>query len=123
RPTVRALIRELAPYGAVTIGYLAIRFGPLGTPIAYAKYPGGSFSAALAGLPAIWAHDLRLVVVPWPLCADLTGAFRFGHQPPVQLAGALAVVGGYVAVLAVAARRGERALAFGLGWFLLALLP
>jgi hypothetical protein len=123
RPTLRSLTRELAPYGVVTLAYLAIRFGPLATPIAYAQYPGGSFSAALAGLPAIWTHDLRLLVAPWPLCADLTGAFRFGGQPPLQLAGALAVVGGYVALMVVAARRGERALAFGLAWFLVALLP
>ena len=107
RPTLRSLLRELAPYGVVTVLYLAIRFGPLGTPMAYAKYPGGSFAAALAGLPAIWTHDLRLLVVPWPLCADLTGAFRFGRQPPLELAGALAVVGGYVAAVVVAARAGR----------------
>ena len=33
-------IVELIPYGVVTIIYLAIRFGPLNTPVAYARYPG-----------------------------------------------------------------------------------
>jgi tetratricopeptide (TPR) repeat protein len=77
----------------------------------------------LASLPRIWTHDLRLLVVPWPLCADLTGAFPFGHEPPLLAAGALAVVAGYLASIALAARRGERAIAFGLTWFLMALLP
>ncbi len=115
--------RELLPFGAVTAGYLALRFGPMQTPVAYARYPGGTFGATLIGLPAIWAHDLRLLVWPWPLCAEYTGYFRFGRQPwgPVALAGA--VVLAYLGLLAAAARRGARLVAFGLGWFLLALLP
>ncbi|HSS39860.1 MAG TPA: hypothetical protein VLT58_13930, partial [Polyangia bacterium] len=116
-------VRELVPFGVVTVVYLALRFGPMQTPVAYARYPGGTFGATLVGLPAIWAHDLRLLVWPWPLCAEYTGYFRFGPQPwgPVALA-SLAVVG-YLAVIVVAARRGARAVAFGLGWFLLTLLP
>jgi hypothetical protein len=118
-----ALVRELAPYGVVAALYLAVRFGPLKTPLAYARYPGGSFGAALAGLPAIWTHDFRLLFVPWPLCADLTGYFDFGGQPWIPLAGALAVVLLYGAAIVIAARRGQRLLAFGLGWFIVALLP
>ncbi|HVY38048.1 MAG TPA: hypothetical protein VHM31_08935 [Polyangia bacterium] len=115
--------RELVPFGAVTVVYLALRFGPMQTPVAYARYPGGSFGATLLGLPAIWAHDLRLVVWPWPLCAEYTGYFRFGRQPwgPVLLASL--VVAGDLALIGVAARRGARVVAFGLGWFLLALVP
>jgi hypothetical protein len=123
RPSLAALARELAPYGVVAGAYLAIRFGPLQTPMAYATYPGGSFGAALARQPAVWTHDLRLLVVPWPLCAELTGAFPFGRQPLGLFAGALAVVLGYVAFIVAAAWRGQRALAFGLAWFLVALLP
>ncbi|MES1209024.1 MAG: hypothetical protein ABUS79_24055, partial [Pseudomonadota bacterium] len=55
-------VRELVPFGVVTIAYLALRFGPMQTPVAYARYPGGTFAATLVGLPAIWAHDLRLLV-------------------------------------------------------------
>lgn len=115
--------RELVPFGVVTVVYLALRFGPMQTPVAYARYPGGTFGATLLGLPAIWAHDLRLVVWPWPLCAEYTGYFRFGRQPwgPVVLASLVVV--GYLALIGVAARRGARVAAFGLGWFLLALLP
>ncbi|MFL5306568.1 MAG: tetratricopeptide repeat protein [Polyangia bacterium] len=116
-------VRELVPFGVVTVVYLALRFGPMQTPVAYARYPGGTFGATLIGLPAIWSHDLRLLVWPWPLCAEYTGYFRFGRQPwgPVVLAGL--VVLGYLALIAVAVRRGARVVAFGLGWFLLALLP
>ncbi len=87
-------VRELVPFGVVTVVYLALRFGPMQTPVAYARYPGGTFGATLIGLPAIWAHDLRLLVWPWPLCAEYTGYFRFGRQPwgPVVLAG-LVVLG------------------------------
>ena len=83
----RRLVIELLPFGVITVVYLGIRFGPMKTPVAYAQYPGGTFGATLMGLPAIWAHDLRLLVWPWPLCADYTGYFRFGAQPlaPVLL--------------------------------------
>jgi hypothetical protein len=118
-----ALARELAPYGVVTALYLVVRFGPLKTPLAYARYPGGSFGAALAGLPAIWTHDFRLLFFPWPLCADLTGYFDFGAQPWIPFAGALAVVLLYGAAIWAAAARGQRLLALGLGWFIVALLP
>jgi protein O-mannosyl-transferase len=119
----RRLVVELIPYGVITVGYLAVRFGPMKTPVAYAQYPGGSFAGTLIGLPAIWAHDLRLLVWPWPLCADYTGYFRFGAQPlgPVLLAGA--GVFSYLGLIAFAVWRGERVVALGLGWFLLTLLP
>jgi len=119
----RRLVVELIPFGVVTLAYLAIRFGPMKTPVAYAQYPGGTFGATLIGLPAIWAHDLRLLVWPWPLCADYTGYFRFGAQPwgPVLLSGAIVL--GYLGLIVFAIRRGERVVALGLGWFLLALLP
>jgi protein O-mannosyl-transferase len=114
---------ELIPYGVVTVIYLAIRFGPMKTPVEYASYPGGTFGNTLIGLPAIWAHDLRLLVWPWPLCADYTGYFRFGPQPWGPVLGASAIVAGYLGLVVLALRRGERVAALGLGWFLLALLP
>jgi hypothetical protein len=120
---VPRLVVELVPYGAMTLAYLAIRFGPMNTPVAYARYPGGTFAATLIGLPAIWAHDLRLLVWPWPLCADYTGYFRFGAQPLGPVLGAAAVVLGYLALIVLAVRRGARVVALGLGWFLLTLLP
>ncbi|HSS40501.1 MAG TPA: hypothetical protein VLT58_17175, partial [Polyangia bacterium] len=121
--TVRRLALELLPFGAITIAYLAIRFGPMKTPVAYAQYPGGTFGATLMGLPAIWAHDLRLLVWPWPLCADYTGYFRFGEQPLAPVLLASAIVGAYLGLIVFAVCRGERVVALGLGWFLLALLP
>jgi tetratricopeptide (TPR) repeat protein len=123
RRSARGIARELAPYAAVTAVYLVIRFGPLRTPIAYAVYPGGSLGAALLGMPAVWAHYLRLLVAPWPLCADYSGYFRFGPQPLAPFALALILELGYVAAAVLAARRGQGLLAFGLAWFALALGP
>jgi hypothetical protein len=120
---VRRLVLELIPFGVITLAYLAIRFGPMKTPVAYARYPGGTFGATLMGLPAIWAHDLRLVVWPWPLCADYTGYFRFGAQPWAPVLLSTAIVLAYIGLIVFAVRRGERVVALGLGWFLLALLP
>ena len=117
------LALELSPFAAVTLAYLGVRFGPMKTPVAYAQYPGGTFGATLLGLPAIWAHDLRLVIWPWPLCADYTGYFPFGPQPWGPVALALAGVLAFLALIVVAVRRGERVVALGLSWFLLTLLP
>jgi hypothetical protein len=121
--TARALARELAPYAAVTAAYLAIRFGPMRTAGEYARYPGGSLGAALLGMPAVWAHDLRLLVAPWPLCADYPGFFAFGRAALPGLALGVAVVAAYVGVTVAAARRGQRVVALGLAWFGLALAP
>jgi protein O-mannosyl-transferase len=115
--------RELVPYGVLTAAYLAIRFGPMRTPVAYAQYPGGTFGATLLGLPEIWAHYVHLVVWPWPLCAEYTGYFQFGRQAWLPVALASVVVLAYLTLIGVAARRGWRDVAFGLGWFLVALLP
>jgi hypothetical protein len=123
RPSGRALAVELAPYAGLTLVYLIIRFGPMKTPLAYASYPGGSLGATLLGMPGVWAHYLRLLVAPWPLCADYTGFFRFGPQPAGPIATALVVEAAYVAAIVVAARRGQALLAFGLAWFALALGP
>jgi protein O-mannosyl-transferase len=117
------LLRELYPFAAVALGYLGLRFGPMRMPGVYARYPGGSFAGTLIGLPAIWAHDLRLLVWPWPLCADYTGYFRFGAQPWGPVLGSLAVVLGTLGLAGLALGRGARLVALGLGWFLLTLLP
>jgi hypothetical protein len=123
RTACRVFLREMAPFATVTLIYLGIRFGPLRTPVAYARYPGGSFIGTLIGLPAIWAHDLRLLVWPWPLCADYTGYFRFGAQPAGPVIAAVLLVASYLGVVVLALRLGARVVALGLGWFLLTLLP
>lgn len=123
RPAWREQALELGPYLGVAAIYLGVRFGPMSIPMAYARYPGGSFLAALTGLPAIWAYYLRLVVVPWPLCADYTGFFRFGRQPLFPTLGGVGAVAAFIGLLVWAARRGQRLVAFGLAWFLVCLLP
>ena len=118
-----ALARELWPYVVIAVAYLCIRFGPMKTAGQYALYPGGSFAASLLGMPVVWAHYLRLLVWPWPLCADYTGYFPFGHVRPATLVVSWAVVLGFVALLALAARRGQKVVAYGLAWFAITLGP
>ena len=123
RRPARAVARELAPFLAVLVAYLAIRFGPMKTTGQYALYPGGTLAGTLAGMPVVWAHYLRLLVWPWPLCADYTGYFSFGHVPAASLVPAALVVAAFLAAIVLAARRGQRGVAFGLAWFALALGP
>jgi hypothetical protein len=119
----RAVARELVPQGVVLVVYLAVRFGPMKTVGQYAAYPGGSLLGTLRGMPAVWAHYLRLLVWPWPLCADYTGYFAFGRVSVATLALSSLAVLAFVGAIVVAARRGQALLAFGLGWFALSLGP
>jgi hypothetical protein len=123
RRPARAIAGELAPFGCVLVAYLAVRFGPMRTTGQYALYPGGTLAGTLRGMPAVWAHYLRLLVWPWPLCADYTGYFKFGRVPLASLVPASLVVLAFVAAIVLLARRGHRTVAFGLGWFALALGP
>jgi tetratricopeptide (TPR) repeat protein len=119
----RSVVRELAPFAVVLAVYLSIRFGPMSTAGQYAAYPGGTLAKTLAAMPLVWAHDLKLLVWPWPLLADYTGYFPFGRVTVGQVLPALAAVLGFVAAIAFAARRKQVTIAFGLGWFALALGP
>jgi hypothetical protein len=119
----RALARELLPLGGVLGAYLAVRFGPMKTAGQYALYPAGSLARTLGEMPLVWAHYLRLLVWPWPLCADYTGFFPFGRVGLAQILPAAAVVLAFVSAIALAARRGQGGIAFGLAWFALALGP
>jgi hypothetical protein len=118
-----ATARELAPFAGVLAAYLAVRFGPMKTVGQYALYPGGSLARTLEAMPLVWAHYLRLLVWPWPLCADYTGFFPFGRVSLAAVAPAALVVLAFVAAIVLAARRGPTVIAFGLGWFALALGP
>jgi hypothetical protein len=118
-----AILREAAALTAVTIIYLIIRFGPMNTPGAYASFAGGTRGATLLGMPAVFAHYLRLLVLPWPLCADYSGYFDFGPRSLISRLPSFLLLAAFVFLLVTALRSGRRAVAFGLGWFVVALLP
>jgi hypothetical protein len=123
RRPARSVARELAPFAVVLAAYLAVRFGPMNTAGQYAAYPGGNLAKTVATMPLVWAHYLKLLVWPWPLLADYTGYFPFGRVTVGQVLPALIVVLAFVAAIALAARRKQATIAFGLGWFALALGP
>jgi tetratricopeptide (TPR) repeat protein len=114
----------VAGMAAILIGFFVVRFGLMNAP-QYAKYEyaGKSLLGTIAAMPQVFAHYLRLLVVPWPLCADYRGYFRFELTP---ILGAVVVpwlvVGAYGAAIAVSLRR-LPVVALGLGWFFVALLP
>lgn len=85
---------------------------------------GGSLVTHLGTCFKLFVHYLKLVLVPYPLIADYTGEvfpISKGFLEPSTLL-AVAVVSGYLILTGWACRRNPR-LAFGLLWFLLALLP
>ena len=57
-------------------------------------------------MPVVWAHYLRLLVWPWPLCADYTGYFRFGPQPLASVLLVAAIVVVLLVLVALVVRRG-----------------
>src|SRR5262249_23525485 len=75
----RALLRELAGYLAVTAGYLVIRFGVMASPQSFADPAGGTYAATIVAIPRIFAHYLRLLVVPWPLMVLYAHMFPMGE--------------------------------------------
>ncbi|HVR61506.1 MAG TPA: hypothetical protein VMU50_06385, partial [Polyangia bacterium] len=117
------LARELVVLGAITIAYLAVRFGPMNTPGSYARFPGGNRAATLLGMPAVLVRYARLVVWPWPLLADYSGYFDFGPRAALARLPALLAAAALLAAPVVAWRRGATTVAFGLAWFFVALLP
>ena len=79
---------------------------------------GGSAYRYLITQPFVWLHYARLFLLPVGLTAD-TDMRLFAHWYD------LAAVAGYafVALLVIAVRRAPPAVAFGLAWFAIALIP
>ncbi len=122
----RALHQRLARLGlfaVVTLGYLALRFGPMNVAGTYGRHPGGSLATTVGGMPTVFAHYLRLVALPWPLCADYGGFFAFEDRSVTTWIPAVLVGVAFAGAIAVTALRGQRGIAYGLGWFALALGP
>jgi hypothetical protein len=117
----RALAAELAAFGLVTAGYLAVRFGAMASPESFADPAGGTYARTLVAVPAIFAHYLRLLVVPTPLIVLYAGMFPFGaplvSQLPWLFLGLAFIVAG------VGLARTNPPLGFGLLWFAVALAP
>jgi tetratricopeptide (TPR) repeat protein len=117
----RAIVRELAGYVAVTGGYLLVRFGVMASPQPFADPAGGSYAATMVAVPRIFAHYLRLLVVPWPLMVLYANVFPMGDSWIGQLPWLALDVA--LLVGAVRLARVRPALGFGLLWFALALTP
>ncbi len=123
-PSRRWFTLECAVFAAMSIAYLIVRFGPLSPPPGQGPdYPAGALLPTLARMPEVLAHYLRLVVAPWPLCADYLGVISFDPAPvgPWLVASYVLVVG-YVVVGIWLVRRAP-VIALGMTWFVIALLP
>jgi hypothetical protein len=118
---IRALARELAGYLLVTVGYLVIRFGAMASPEPFADPAGGTFGATIVAVPRIFAHYLRLLILPWPLMVLYAHMFPLGGSWVGQLpwlALDVAFIAGSVKLARV-----RPALGLGLLWFTFALTP
>jgi hypothetical protein len=117
----RALVLETSAFALVTLGYLGVRFGLMASEQPFADPLGGTYAATLVGVPRIFAHYLRVLVVPWPLLVSYSHEFPMGGSLVPQLPW-LALD---LAFLALALRlvRSRPLAGFGLLWFALALAP
>jgi hypothetical protein len=117
----RALARELAGYLAVTAGFLVVRFGVMASPRSFADPAGGTYASTIVAVPRVFAHYLKLLVLPWPLMVLYAHVFPIGEPLSGQLPWlALDVV---VLVGAVRLARTRPPLGLGLLWFAVALIP
>jgi len=73
--------------------------------------------------PFVWLHYFRLFVFPRGLTADCDWRFLESWQDPRFLYGTLFILGLAAAIWLLAGSRRLRPVAFGLGWFAVALLP
>jgi hypothetical protein len=120
-PDRRAFGGELALFALVSAGYLVVRFGIMASPQAFADSAGGTYRDTLVAVPRIFAHYLRLLIVPWPLIALYAHMFPFGASWFSQLPWLLldaGILGGIVWLA-----RAHPALGFGLLWFTVAVTP
>jgi hypothetical protein len=117
----RTLVVDVVTFGLVTVGYLAIRFGVMASPEAFADPKGGTYGDTLVAVPRIFAHYVRLLVVPWPLLVQYAHMFPFGASWSSQLPWLVLDLAFLVA--AVRLVRSHPPIGFGLLWFAIALAP
>jgi protein O-mannosyl-transferase len=117
-PVYAALLVVAAAF-VVWRGVLASHSGMQG------RWWGGSPAANFATVFALYGRYLQLIVWPAPLIGDyhpVTIPLAAGFSDPRTLVG-LALYAGLVAAVLVAWRRGQPAVALGLAWFLVTMLP
>jgi hypothetical protein len=124
RPTAVVVRRSryYAAYFAVTVLYLAGRLFVYNKGILDLEvYPGGRVETAVLTMTRGIVFYVKLLTLPIRLCVyhifPLTTSFL---EPAVLLSGGFVVA---LIILAVRFRRRTRALALGIGWFFVTLLP
>jgi tetratricopeptide (TPR) repeat protein len=115
------VVREVVGFAAATAVFLVVRFGVMASAPDYGEHPGGSLGAAILGTPRILVRYLRLLVLPWPLCADYSGVFDFPPRAGVLVASLLPLLA--LAAVVIWQLRRQRLLALGVAWFFVALGP
>ncbi len=104
--------------GAFLIARFAMQVDESSIFVMSPRYLGGSFAAAMRIQPSIWVHQFGNVIWPDKLCADQTVELVERISLGVAIVGLVAAMG----VLALSAWK-NRAVAFGLILFWLAILP
>jgi hypothetical protein len=117
----RALAAELTGYVLLTAAYLVIRFDVITSTEAFADPVGGTYARTLVAVPRIFAHYLRVLVIPSPLMASYAHVFPIGAPWTSQLPW-LAFDLAFVS-LAVRLAFTKPALGLGLLWSVVAIIP
>ncbi len=114
--------RTSLPWGAVLVTAVAAAVTRLMTP---ATFNAGAASGSLYRLTQPWVmlHYLKSFFLPTELSADTDWSYVSGALSGEALAGYLGVAGLIAIVWYTARARERRPVAFGLLWFLFALLP
>ena len=120
---VRARRWEYAGLAAVLALYLIVRFAVFPSPSHYGIPVTESFVTSAATGLVVLGYYLRLVVVPWPLCADYRGVVPYvGSMLDPRVWAALAAVAA-LTWIAIHWRRRHPLILWGWLWFLIAFLP
>ena len=108
------------PYLVATALYLVLRTAVLGRMSQRSWWGGSLYATALTMGNSFW-HYLTILVLPLRLSVDYVLNVTHNFSDPRVVAGWLAAIGLFILALTVSRRHKEAA--FGLFWFLLALLP
>lgn len=114
-------LARLAPYVVLNLGYLAARVAALGARASREEYWGGSFWKTLMAMGRVVGRYMRLLVFPAGQNLQHVVPIPEGGWDAASAAGFVLVVG--VALAAWWVRRRRPALAFGLLWVGVILLP
>lgn len=118
RPSRHMMLGFIIPAVMVLSGYLVVRFGVMYLPEKTARYPEGSFLITMMNIPHVFAHYVKLCLLPVNLTAD----YEF---PTYRSFFSAQLIGSYIwcGLLVVLFVKSSQTARFFMAWFVLNFLP